>query len=62
MAIERDHNGEITFECDGDNCRVVYETDTGAFERAVALLKAEKWKIKKDTDGEWYHLCRTCKD
>jgi len=45
-------------ECDGCNDETI---DCDTFEEAVAHARNNNWKIEK-VDGEWLHLCLTCRD
>lgn len=61
MSVERNRmgfDGEISFSC--DQCEdEEFHSDTADFQNAVALLKAEGWKIVKTCDG-YEHICPVC--
>lgn len=58
--ITRD-NRLISFICDGDSCSRILDTMQEDFKEALYDLKSENWKIVKESDGEWMHLCPECK-
>lgn len=56
--LDRVH-GLIVFECDGNKCHEVLETDTHDFNEARELLDEEGWRTTKQ-NNEWCHICPTC--
>jgi len=58
MTIHK-NRGKISFEC--DSCDEVLDTGETNFDQARASLREENWKVKKEIDGEWYHLCPECR-
>lgn len=56
MALSRDRDKEIYFECDGKRCAEVLETNCFDFESALEKLEEEGWTYRKTADG-WKHYC-----
>ena len=54
MTIEREGIGFIV-EC--DKCSNYFNVDSEFFQDAVDELKREGWKIRKDENDEWIHIC-----
>jgi hypothetical protein len=51
-------NGLIIFFCDG--CPEYIETDTEDFHDALDTIKRNEWRVTKDAEDEWIHLCSVC--
>lgn len=43
-----------------DECTEYLETGCDDFHDAIQYLKDEQWRISKDEDDEWIHLCTEC--
>lgn len=50
-------HGQAVYECDG--CDETLQTGEREFERALTVLKRERWRSVKDTTG-WLQLCPDC--
>ena len=57
----RTTDGEFVCECNecGDTFYGGCEDDFYGF---VQQVRGEGWRITKDDDGEWVHLCPECRD
>jgi Fe2+ or Zn2+ uptake regulation protein len=61
MAIDRaDRNSNYVVSC--DECGEEMDVTFDDFADAVASLKAEGWKFRKDESGNWEHFCPDCKE
>lgn len=56
MALGRDRDREIYFECDAKRCAEALPTDCADFESALEQLKEEGWEYRK-VGNEWQHFC-----
>lgn len=55
--IQRE-DGLLIFFC--DECPETIETDTDDFRDALDTIKTDGWRVTKDADDEWIHLCPEC--
>jgi len=56
--IEKEFFGYV-IECDW--CSNFLNCDTYEdFRGAIDMAKDKGWKIRKDEDGEWIHICPVC--
>ena len=53
-------NGNVEFEC--DFCGEVLFTEQDDFSEALAVLKEDGWRARKDKHGQWEHVCPDCQD
>lgn len=59
MSLEKDKYAGFVATC--DNCDDFLETpDASDFREAVEEIKEQGWLVKM-LDGEWKHICPTCK-
>ena len=67
MTINRD-SGEVEMQCDGfdqktkKDCAEILEGiyDADDFYVMIEEAKSAGWRMGKDKNGEWYHLCPSC--
>jgi hypothetical protein len=58
MTMTRDF-GEITYECDGDDCMTKLDVVTEDYEVAEARMHRAGW-TKYDLGGQIFHYCPDC--
>jgi hypothetical protein len=52
--------GKFVIEC--ETCDEVLETNTGDFNEARELMKAERWEsVHDDDENTWVHFCPKCR-
>ena len=56
VSIERIDDG-LGYVVECDKCSSFIGIDSEDFTDAVDTAKQQGWKIRKDKDGDWIHLC-----